>query len=94
MHNIDAVEVIDGLQDLAYDLGRILLGEFSILANTVKQFTTRRQLSNDIVFILSVPGKLTPLSHGAMDRCGKQILTNPRFEPIAKLDNMGMVELL
>lgn len=36
MYDVDAVEVVDGLQNLAHDLGRILLGEFSILANAVK----------------------------------------------------------
>lgn len=93
MHNVDAVEVIDSLQNLAHDLRRILLGEFSILANTVKQFTTRRQLSNDVVFVLLAPEQLTPLSPRPSGQREK-ILTDPRFKPVAKLNNMRMVELL
>lgn len=52
MNDVNAVQVVDSLQNLAHDLRGILLGEFSILANAIKQFTARRKLSNDIIFIL------------------------------------------
>ena len=53
MDDIVIVEVIDRLKDLPNCLRGILLCEFPLLADTVKQLSSSGQLCDDVVFILS-----------------------------------------
>lgn len=52
MHNVIFVKVGYCVQDLANDLCGILLGEFSVLANAVKELSTGGKLRDDIVLVL------------------------------------------
>lgn len=52
MNHILAVEVVDCAQDLLDSLGGILLCEFALLANTVEQLASRRQLCYNVVLVL------------------------------------------
>ena len=61
MDNIVSVEVVDGVEDLFYGLGSVLLGEFSLLANPVEKLSSGGKLSDDIIFVL---GNVSFLSRG------------------------------
>lgn len=52
MDDVPLVQIIDCIEDLTDRLGCILLGEFSVFANPVKQLTTRGQLSDNVEFVL------------------------------------------
>lgn len=52
MDNVALVQVIDCIKHLSNGLRRILLREFSILANPIKQLATSGQLCHDIEFVL------------------------------------------
>lgn len=53
MDDISFVQVVDGVKDLANSLRRILLGELAVLADPIKQLTTRSELRDDVEFVLS-----------------------------------------
>lgn len=52
MDNVVIVQVADGIEHLADDLGGVFLGEFSVLADTIKQLSSGSKLGNDVVFVL------------------------------------------
>ena len=54
MHNALVVKIVDRLKDLLDRLRGILLGEFALVANPIKQLSTSRQLCHDVVFVLSL----------------------------------------
>ena len=52
MNNVVVVKVVHRFQYFSYGLGSVFLGEFAILADTIEEFTTGSQLSDDVVFVL------------------------------------------
>jgi hypothetical protein len=52
MDNIVLVQVIDRLQNLFNSLRTVLFGELALLANSVEQLSTSRELCDDVVFVL------------------------------------------
>jgi hypothetical protein len=50
--DVVVVQVIDGLEDLSNRLRGILFCESALLADTVEQLPSSRQLCDDVVFIL------------------------------------------
>ncbi len=87
MDDIVIVEVIDSLENLSYSLRSILLCEPSLLADTVKQLSSRSQLCDDVVFVL----KWYQLS---CPRTDVPCCAHSRLEPIHESDDMGMLHLL
>ena len=55
MNDIVPVQVVDGLEDLLDGLGGILLGELSLLADTVEQLTACGKLCDDVELVLHIP---------------------------------------
>jgi hypothetical protein len=62
MDDIVVVEIVDGVEDLTDRLGRVLLRELALLADPVEQLSARRQLGDDVVFVLR---KLGSASQGS-----------------------------
>lgn len=52
MDNIVLVQVIDRFQNLLDGLGPVLLSKLALLANSVEQLSTSRELCDDVVFVL------------------------------------------
>jgi len=46
------MQIVDSFEYLTDCLGRILLREFSLLADTIEQLATGRQLSHNVIFVL------------------------------------------
>ena len=53
MNDIVVVEVVDGVEHLPNRLGSVLFCEFALVANPVEQLAAGRQLSHNVVFVLS-----------------------------------------
>ena len=54
MHNVVVVKVGDGAQNFANDLCGILLGELSVLADAIEQFSASGKLRDDVVLVLRI----------------------------------------
>ena len=52
MDNIVLVQVIDRFQDLFNGLRTVLFSELALLANSVEQLSTSRELCDDVVLVL------------------------------------------
>lgn len=52
MDNIIVVEVVNGLEDLPDRLYGIFLRKLAVFADSVEQFATSGQLSDDIILVL------------------------------------------
>lgn len=87
MNDVALMQVVDGIQHLSDCLRGVLLGEFAIFADSVKQLTTGRQLGDNVEFVLGIISARTVES---------SILpsTHLRFEPVHEMDNVGVVESL
>jgi hypothetical protein len=55
MDDVVVVQVADGIEYLADNLGGILLGEFAVFTDTIKQLSSGSKLGNDVVFVLPNP---------------------------------------
>jgi hypothetical protein len=55
MDDVVVVQVADGIEYLADNLGGILLGKFSVFTDTIKQLSSGSKLGNDVVFVLPNP---------------------------------------
>lgn len=53
MHHVVLVEIVDCVEYLSNRLGGILLRELALFANAVKELSTSRQLSYNVVLVLS-----------------------------------------
>lgn len=50
--DIVLVKVVDGVEDLLYGLGGILLGEFALVADSIEEFAAGSKLRDDIELVL------------------------------------------
>jgi hypothetical protein len=71
--DIVVVEIVDGVEDLTDRLGRILLRELALFADPVEQLSARRQLGDDVVFVLR---KLGPLRKTWTQECSPSTQTS------------------
>lgn len=55
MDNIIVVEVVNGLEDLPDRLNGIFLRKLAVFADSVEQFATSGQLSDNIILVLMSP---------------------------------------
>ena len=53
MDDLSVMQVVDCLQDLLDGSSSILLREFALVADAVKQLSASSQLSDDVVLVLS-----------------------------------------
>ena len=85
------MQVIDRFQDLPDSLRSILLRKFALFAYPIEKLAPGCQLSDDIELILHAPSSapMSPASHKVQQRS-----THPRLEPIAKANNMRVLQLL
>lgn len=74
VNHILAVEVVNRAQNLLDRLGGILLCEFTLLANTVEQLASRRQLCYNVVLVLSLCELIARLTGDSQDRSYKLTL--------------------
>lgn len=86
MNNVMLMKVVHRAQNFTDDSRCILLCEFSVLTNPVKQFTTSSQLRNNVVLVLSFCK-----SYDTDRTCGN---TCPRLKPVHKTDYVGMIQSL
>lgn len=62
MNNIVLMQVVHGAKNLLDSLRGVLLGEFALLADPIKQLSSRRQLGDDVIFILAVYPNMVSLT--------------------------------
>jgi hypothetical protein len=53
VNDVVIMQVTHSLQNLSYNLGGILFGEFSVFADAVKKLSTSGKLGDNVVLVLS-----------------------------------------
>lgn len=92
MDDVVLVQIVDGIKDLLDGLGSILFGELPLLADTVKEFTTGGELSDDVELVLEEAHQRQYCASCSMGvEVAPNAMTYPRFEPVNKLDNVWVL---
>lgn len=89
MDHIVLVKVVDGAENLFDGLRCVLFCEFSLLADAIEELAARRQLSDDVVLVLTSWSNERPILMGPGARP-----THSRLEPVHEFNNVGMMEAL
>lgn len=86
MDDIPLVQVVDRVKDLPNSLRRVLLRKLSAFADPIKKLTTSSELCDNVEFVLLGvrPGR----------RSNPKCPTHLRFEPVDKMDNVGVIKSL
>jgi hypothetical protein len=86
VHDVVLMEITHCVEHFANDLGCILLGELSVLADTIEKLSSGSKLSDDVVLVLR---KCKAQRAKLQERS-----THPRLEPIAERNDVRMMQPL
>jgi hypothetical protein len=87
MNDIVVVKVVDSVQDLSNRLGSVFFSKLALLADSVEQLSTSRQLSHNVVLVLQ-------RGQCSGDHSNTSGHAYPRLKPVVELDDVRVLHAL